>query len=68
MSTPAGMSTVYDFSVTSRPSPLQVVHGSAITSPAPRQMGHGAAVTMPGETPQVPYQQTAQPAYSQYGR
>ena len=29
---------------------------------------HGAAVTMPGETPQVPYQQTAQPAYSQYGR
>ncbi len=29
---------------------------------------HGTAVTMPGGTPQVPYQQTAQPVYSQYGR
>lgn len=29
---------------------------------------HGTAVTMPGGSPQVPYQQTAQPVYSQYGR
>src|SRR3954447_24139867 len=44
-STPAGMRTVRERCFSTRPSPRQRSHGSAIVSPTPRHEGEGRAAT-----------------------